>query len=55
MTCSISVSFFLSDNSRQYAATTIAHIKRLVTFFKEKRVLATSLSKIWENTDDYAK
>ena len=41
---------FLSDNSKQYAATTTAHGKQLISLIKNKQVLTTSLSKIWENT-----
>ena len=46
---------FLSDNSKQDAATNIAHRKRLISLLKNKKVLTTSLSKIWENTDGCAK
>ena len=42
---------FLSENSKQDAATTTAHSKRLISLFKKKQVLTTSLSTIWENTD----
>ena len=42
---------FLSDDIKQAAFTTTAHIKRLVSLLKEKNVLTTSLSTIWENTD----
>ena len=42
---------FLSDDSKQDAATTIAHSKRLISLLKNKQVLTTSLSTIWENTD----
>ena len=35
-------------------ATTDAHIKCLISFIKEKTLLKTSLSKIWENTDSCA-
>ena len=45
---------FLSDDSKQDAATTTAHIKRLMSFLKNKHVLTTSLSTIWENTDGFA-
>ena len=50
-----SVSLFLSDNSKQDASTTTARIKRLISLLKYKRLLTTSLSKIWENTDGCAK
>ena len=39
---------FLSDNSKQDAATTTAHSKRLISLLKNKQVLNTSLSTIWE-------
>ena len=42
---------FLYDDSKQDAATTTAHSKRLISFLKNKQVLTTSLSTIWENTD----
>ena len=42
---------FLSVNSKQDAATNTAQIKRLISFLKEKKVMTTYLSKIWENTD----
>ena len=45
---------FLSDDSKQDAATTTAHRKRLISLLKKKQVLTTSLSTIWENTDGCA-
>ena len=45
---------FLSDDGRQDAATTTAHSKRLISLLKNKQVLTTSLSTIWEKTDGYA-
>ena len=45
---------FLSDDSRQDAATTNAHRKRLISLHKNKKVLTTSLITIWENTDGCA-
>ena len=44
---------FLSDDSKHDAATTTAHRKRLISLIKNKKVLTTSLSTIWLNTDDY--
>ena len=38
---------FLSDDSKQDAATTTAHSKRLISLLKNKQVLTTSLSEIW--------
>ena len=45
---------FLSDDIKQDAATTTSHIKKLISLLKNKRVLTTSLSTIWENTDGCA-
>ena len=45
---------YLSDDSKQDAATTKAHIKRLIAFLKNKKVLTKSLSTIWENTNGCA-
>ena len=45
---------FLSDDSKQDAATTTAQRKQLISLLKNKQVLTTSLSTIWENTDGYA-
>ena len=45
---------FLSGDSKQDAATTTVHSKRLISFLKNKQVLTTSLSTIWENTDGCA-
>ena len=45
----------LSENIKQDAATTTAHSKRLISLLKDKKLLKTSLSKIWENTDGCAK
>ena len=42
--------FFKSDDSKQYSATTTENSKHLISFLKEKKVMTTSLSKIWENT-----
>ena len=45
---------FISNDSKQDAATTTAHSKQLISFLKKKQVLTTSLSTIWENTDGCA-
>ena len=45
---------FLSDDSKQDASTTTAHSKLLISLLKNKQVLTTSLSTIWENTDGCA-
>ena len=42
---------FLSEDRKQDAATNTAHTKRLISLLKEKKVMTTSLSTIWENTD----
>ena len=42
---------FLSDDSKQDAATTTSHSKLLIELLNNKQLLTTSLSKIWENTD----
>ena len=42
---------FLSDDSKQDAATTTAQSKQLISLLKNKKVLTISLSTIWENTD----
>ena len=44
--------YFLSDNSKQDAATTTAHIKLFISLINIKKVLTTSLSTIWENNYD---
>ena len=54
MSTSCSISLFLSDESKWDAATTKAHSKRLISFFKDKKILTTSLSTIWDNTDGFA-
>ena len=46
---------FLSGDSKQDYATTTAHSKRLISLLKDKKILTTSLSTIWENTDGCAK
>ena len=45
---------FLSDASKQDAATTTAHSKQLISLLKNKKVLTKSLSTIWENTDGFS-
>ena len=46
--------YFLSDNSKQYSATTTSHIKLLISLLKNKKVLTESLSTIWEYIDGSA-
>ena len=45
---------FLSDDSKQNSDITTAHIKRLIKLLKEQKVLTSTLSTIWENTDGCA-
>ena len=45
---------FVSDDIQQDAVTTTAHSKRLISLLNKKQVFSTSLSTIWENTDDCA-
>ena len=42
---------FLSDHSKQDAATTTAHSKRLISLLKEKKIMTAYLSTKWENID----
>ena len=44
--------FFLGDR-KQYSSTNTSHIKRLIELSKEIKVLASSLSTIWGNTDGF--
>ena len=46
--------YFLSDDSKQDAATTTAHRKLFISLLKNKKLLTTSLSTIWKNTDGCA-
>ena len=39
--------YFLFDDIKQYAATTTAHSKRLISLPKETKLLTTLLIKIW--------
>ena len=45
---------FFTDDSIQDSATTTAHSKRLIELLKEQKLLTSTLSKIWENTDGFA-
>ena len=42
------------DDRKQYTDTTTANIKRLIEMLKEQKVLTSTLSTIWENTDGCA-
>ena len=44
--------YFLSDDSKQYAATTNSHSNRFIELLKKK--LMSALITIWENTDGCA-
>ena len=46
--------FILFLYSKQDSATTTGNRKRLIELLKERKVLASSLSKIWGNTDGCA-
>ena len=39
--------YFVYDDSKRDYATTTAHIKPLISFLKEKKIMTTSLSTIW--------
>ena len=54
MSTPCSISLFLSENIKQDAATTTAHSKQLISLLKDKQLLTTSLSTVWENTDGCA-
>ena len=45
---------FLSDDIKQDVSTTTAHSKRLIALLKDKKILTSSLSKLWGNTDGFA-
>ena len=53
MSTSCSVSLFLSNDSKQDAATTNAHIKHFIALLKERKLFMSSLSTIWESTDGF--
>ena len=40
--------YFLSDDSKQYDATTTAHSKSLIELLKEGNLLVSSLNTIWK-------
>ena len=46
--------YFLSGDSKQDTDNTTAHSKILISLLKNKQVLTTSLSTIWENIDSCA-
>ena len=45
---------FSPDDSKQDTATTNTNSKRLIEMLKEKKVLTSTLSTIWENNDGCA-
>ena len=50
----VEASCLLSSDSKQDASNTNAHRKRLIPLLKDKKLLTTSLIKIWENSDGCA-
>ena len=46
--------YFLSHDSKQDAAITTAHIKCLIEPLKEQKIMTSTLSTIWKNTDGCA-
>ena len=46
--------YFLSDDSKQDSTTTTTHRNRLIALLKPEKLLMSSLSTIWENTDGCA-
>ena len=49
--CHVVFHYFLSDDSKQNAASTTAHRKKIDFIAQRQKVMTTSLSTIWENTD----
>ena len=45
---------FLSDDIKQDAVTTTSHNKRFIKMLKKRKILASELCTIWENTDGCA-
>ena len=45
---------FLSDNRKQYSATTAAHIKTIMGLLQNIKVSLTKNNTIWDNTDGCA-
>ena len=50
--CCISLIWY--DYSEHDAATTIAHITRIITLLNKKNIMSDALTTIWENKDDCA-
>ena len=44
----------MSDDRKQDAATTTAHIKHIIGLLKQRNILSSKLSKIWENIYGFA-
>ena len=42
---------FLSDDNKKYAATNTSHGKHLIELLKEQKLLMSTLSTLWVNTD----
>ena len=51
MSVPCSVSFPPPDDRKQDAETTTAHSKCFIELLKKQKVLTSTLSTIWENTD----
>ena len=47
-------SSFLSDDSKQYDATTATHVKRIIELLQNRKICFSVLSTIWESTDECA-
>ena len=45
---------FLSDHRKLDSATTTTHSQHLISLLKDKKLMTTLFSKIWENTDGCA-
>ena len=46
--------YFFSDEIKRYSSTTNSHRNCLIELLKEQKLLTSTLSKIWENTDGHA-
>ena len=54
MSTPCSVLFFFFNDSKQDSATTTTHSKLFIELLKKHKVLTSTLSKIWENTDGFS-
>ena len=46
---------FFSDDIKQDDANTTAHSKHLIEILKEQKLLTSTLSTVWENTDGFCR